>query len=132
MKKAKKEEPEPEPSSRQWPHWDHLRKVTKPILLAGGLIIPEKIKSVKERFGIDVDWHEIDHDNPRASNTLIQRIRAGKVGAIILLEGVMRHSTYKPVVEACNNNNVPYAMGDKAGVASLNNAFSDLNRKLTP
>jgi hypothetical protein len=132
VKKAvKKDEPEPAPeSNHQWPGLPYLRKVTKPILLAGGLIIPEKLVSVQERFGLDVEWHEIDHDNPRASQTLVSRIRSGKVGAVILLEGVMRHSTYKPVVEACNNNGVPYAMGDKAGVASLQNAFADLERKL--
>jgi hypothetical protein len=118
------------PMGHQWPMLPHLHKLTKPILLAGGIIIQEKLKSVQERFGLEVEWHEIDHDNPRASQALMSRIRTGKVGAIILLEGVMRHSTYKPVVEACNLNGVPYAMGDKAGVASLHGAFTELERKL--
>lgn len=117
-------------SGHQWPELARLRGLKHPILLAGGILIQEKITNVKERFGFDVEWHEIDHDNPRASQTLVQRVRAGKVGALILLEGVMRHSTYKPVVEACTNSHVPYAMGDKAGIASLQQAFDDLERKL--
>ena len=114
----------------QWPNLPYLRTLKKPILLAGGMIIPEKIKSVHERFGINVEWHEIDHDNPRASGVLLQRIRGGKVGAIVLLEGFMKHSTFKPVVETCNNMRVPFAMGDKAGIASLQMAFAELERKL--
>lgn len=122
--------PEPASNGHHWPELPRLRCLTKPILLAGGILIPEKLTNVKERFGLDIEWHEIDHDNPRASQALMSRVRAGKVGALILLEGVMRHSTYKPVVEACNNMHVPYAMGDKAGIASLQSAFDDLERKL--
>jgi hypothetical protein len=129
-----KAKPGPKPveplTNHEWPALPRLHGLTKPILLAGGLLIQEKLKSVQNRFGLDVEWHEIDHDNPRASQTLMSRIRTGKVGAIILLEGVMRHSTYKPVVEACNLNRVPYAMGDKAGIASLHGAFAELERKL--
>jgi len=124
-------EPDTNGKGHQWPAYPRLRAVTKPVLLAGGIKIPEKIKSVHERFGIELEWHEIDHDNPRASQTLMRRIRSGKVGAVILLEGVMRHSTYKPVVEACNNMGVPYAMGDKAGIASLSDAFAELERMLS-
>ena len=130
--KGKKAGPEAEKNGQQhqWPDFPRLHKLTKPILFAGGLIIPEKIKNVHERWGLDVEWHEIDHDNPRASQSLVARIRAGKIGAVVLLEGVMRHSTFKPMVEACNNMNVPFAMGDKAGIASLQAAFSELERKL--
>ena len=123
--------PEPEKVNEHvWPELPRLRGLTKPILLAGGILIPEKLKSVQERFGLDMEWHEIDHDNPRASQNLVSRIRNGKVGAIILLEGVMRHSTYKPVTEACKNHKVVYAMGDKAGLSSLQTAFDELERKL--
>ena len=118
------------PSTHKWPDLPRLHKLVKPILLAGGILVPDKLKSVQERFGLEVEWHEIDHDNPRASQALVTRIRGGKVGAIILLEGVMRHSTFKSVTEACNLNGVPYAMGDKAGIASLHGAFAELERQL--
>jgi hypothetical protein len=118
-------------NTHQWPEYPRLRALSKPILLAGGMIIPEKIKSVRERFGFDVEWHEIDHDSPKASGTLMLRIRAGKVGGVILLEAFMKHSTFKPAVEACNLMKVPYAMGDKAGVASLQKALDELERQLS-
>ncbi len=128
LKTPKPKEADPA-NIHEWPALPQLRALTKPVLLAGGLVIPQKLKSIKERFGLNVEWHEIDHDNPRASQTLMLRIRAGRVGAVILLEGIMRHSTYKPVVESCHINGVPYAMGDKAGVASLQAAFDELERK---
>ena len=129
-KKSKPPKAEEAPVSHQWPDLPRLHKLSKPILLAGGMIIPEKLVSIKERWGLDLEWHEIDHDNPRASQNLVTRIRTGKVGAIIILEGVMRHSTFRPVTEVCNLNKVPYAMGDKAGIASLQGAFAELERKL--
>ncbi len=118
------------PSSHSWPKLPHLRALEGPILLAGGMLVPEKITSIKQRFGFDVDWHVIDHDSPRGENSLEKRVRAGKVGAVVLLEGVMRHSTWKSIVDACDSAGVVYAMGDKAGTASLESAFNDLERKL--
>ena len=129
-KKSKPPKAEEAPVSHQWPDLPRLHKLSKPILLAGGMIIPEKLVSIKERWGLDLEWHEIDHDNPRASQNLVTRIREGKIGGIIILEGVMRHSTFRPVTEACKINHVPYAMGDKAGIASLQGAFAELERKL--
>ncbi len=115
----------------QWPSLPRLRAMTKPILLAGGIRIPEKLKSIQERFGLAVEWHEIDHDNPRASQSLLAKVRAGKVGVVVFLEGVMRHGTWKPTSEACNIMSIPYAMADKAGTASLQQAFDELERKLS-
>jgi hypothetical protein len=131
LAKAKLVEDKKAPAAaHSWPKLPLLRALEGPILLAGGMLVPEKIVSIKERFGFDVEWHVIDHDSPRGENTLEKRVRAGKVGAVILLEGVMRHSTWKSIVDACDNASVAYAMGDKAGTASLEAAFNDLERKL--
>jgi len=115
-----------------WPELPHLRKLEKPILLAGGMFIPEKVTSIYERFGLNVEWHAIDHNNPKAQGPLLTRIRGQKLGAVILLEGFMRHDAFKPIAEACSTSFVPMAYGDKAGVASLASAFDELEKKLAP
>ena len=130
-KPQKADEPETNGQQHQWPSLPRLRAMTKPILLAGGIRVPEKLKSIQERFGFTVEWHEIDHDNPRASQSLLAKVRAGKVGVVVFLEGVMRHGTWKPTSEACNLLGIPYAMADKAGTASLQQAFDELERKLS-
>lgn len=123
--------PDPPPSSAHtWPELPFLRKLDKPIVLAGGMYIPEKVNSIYERFGLKVDWHAIDHDNPKAYGPLIGRIRGGKVGVILLVEGFMRHDVFKPIVDACSTCSVPMAYVDKAGVASIAAAFDELERKL--
>lgn len=129
-KTEEKKEEKKTSAPHSWPKFPHLRALEGPILLAGGMLVPEKIVSIKERFGFDVDWHVIDHGNPRGENSLEKRVKARKVGAVILLEGVMRHSTWKSIVDACDSAGVVYAMGDKAGTASLEAAFNDLERKL--
>jgi len=119
-------------AQHSWPELPFLRKLEKPILLAGGMYIPEKITSIYERFGLNVEWHAIDHNNPKAQGPLITRIRSQKLGAVILLEGFMRHDAFKPIAEACSTSFVPMAYGDKAGVASLASAFDELEKKLAP
>lgn len=127
MKKAA----EPTPAANHtWPELPHLRKLSKPIVLAGGMFIPEKVNSIYERFGLKVDWHAIDHDNPKAAGTLLPRIRDGKIGVLVLVEGFMRHDTFKPVADACSTSGVPMAYCGKAGIASLASAFEELEKKL--
>ena len=116
--------------SYNWPSYPKLRAVTKPILLVGGMFIPKKLESIYERFGFKLDWHTIDHGNPKAHATVVQRIQSGKVGAIIIVEGFMRHDAYKPIVNACEQYGVPMAYGDKAGVAAIHSAFDTLESKL--
>jgi len=128
----KKPPPEPTPAAHHtWPELPHLRKLSKPIVLAGGMYIPEKVNSIYERFGLKVDWHAIDHDNPKATGTLLPRIRGGKIGVLVLVEGFMRHDTFKPIADACSSSNVPMSYCGKAGIASLAAAFEELEKKLS-
>ncbi len=127
----KKQPPEPAPATNHtWPELPHLRKLSKPIVLAGGMFIPEKVNSIYERFGLKVDWHAIDHDNPKAAGTLLPRIRGGKIGVLVLVEGFMRHDAFKPIADACSTSSVPMSYCGKAGIASLASAFEELEKKL--
>lgn len=120
----------PPPTTYNWPALPKLRAMEKPLQLVGGKVVQEKIRAIHDRFGLDVEWHEIEHDNPRASATFLTRIRAGKLVAIIFLDGLMRNTTYKPLVEACGLHHVMYAMADRAGTASLEAAILELESKL--
>jgi len=135
IQKAKAAEPkkpkeEVAASNYDWPEFPNLRELTKPVLLAGGMVIPEKFDSIYERTGINVEWHEIDHNNPRAVDTLLTRIKGGKVGAIICIEGFMKHGTFKPLVNTCVLASVPMAMGGKGGIAAITTALEELEKKL--
>ncbi len=108
------------------------RAAEAPIVIAGGMQIPERLESARSRslLGDRLTWHAIDHNNPRAAETLVARVRAGNVGALILIEGFMRHDTFKPLSDAATSASVPYAYAGKGGTAGLEEAMMELDRRL--
>jgi hypothetical protein len=99
------------------------------ILIVGGLRNSAKLRLIKERFDIDAEWHEIEAPI-RGLDSVEQRIRSGRVGVVVLLEGLMGHKVSDRVIRACNQYNVPFAYGDRAGSGSLEHAFDDLERRV--
>ncbi len=115
--------------THEWPELPSLRKLQRAIVLVGGLIVPEKIELVRERFGLEVMWFV--SDGTRTDDVVVERIKSGTIGAVVVLEGLVGHNTSGKVIEACKTNNVPCTYGDKGGTGSLGNAFHDLDRRLT-
>ena len=102
----------------------------KIIVLVGGLCKQQKLDSIEERFGFEVEWHEIDNDSPNDVDSIVRRIRAGRVGAVILLKGLMGHRTSKNVIAACHTCNVPLVTGGRAGTGDIEQALHELERKI--
>lgn len=118
-------------NSREWPLLDALRArlAEAPLFLVGGLRVEEKLTLVRDRFGLEPEWHEIYHGAPRATAAIAKRIRRGKIGAVVLLEGLTGHSNADEVIAACKASDVPYALADRAGSGSLQEAFEALDRQ---
>jgi hypothetical protein len=118
-------------NSREWPVLDALRArlAEAPLFLVGGLRVEEKLTLVRDRFGLEPEWHEIYHGAPRATAAIAKRIRRGKIGAVVLLEGLTGHSNADEVVAACKASDVPFALADRAGSGSLQEAFEALDRQ---
>ena len=116
----------------QWPEMPLLRaKIEdgKALLLVGGFKREEKLRVVKERFGLEVEWYETDPVCPRMSEDAVNRVKGGKVAAVVLLNGFMMHKDFKRVSDACENLGVPCTLGERGGVGSLDTAFSEIERQ---
>lgn len=100
------------------------------LVLAGGLKKEAKLRTIQQRFGVPVEWHEIDADSQRDVESIVNRIRSGRVGAVILLTGLMAHKVREKIVRACAQNNVPFTTADTGGTAALEQAFQSLERQL--
>ena len=109
---------------------ERLIQVGKPVVIVGGICKRQKLQLVADRFGIEVEWHEIDSDSQRDTDVIVRRIKSGSIAAVILLKGLMAHKVSKKVIDACQSCNVPLATGDGAGTGSLEAALNDLDRKL--
>ena len=115
----------------------HLTSLTlqmgqRALVITGGLRKEAKLRVIQQRFGVPVEWHEIDSDSQRDVEAIVNRIRAGRVGAVILLTGLMAHKVREKIVQACSQYNVPYTTADKGGTGAIEQAFNDLERRLAP
>ena len=130
-----KNEP-PQKPTYTWPELPQLRQFIEsrgPVIIAGGIRKEDKIAAVQERFGVACEWHEIDRNNPRATDALATRIQGGKVSGIIMLEGLMAHKTSRKIEKAVQNQPkmIPIAFGDTGGIAKLGDALDALERDIT-
>jgi hypothetical protein len=115
--------------------YTHLKTLSlqmgqRALVIAGGLRKEQKLQIIRQRFGVDVEWHEIDSDSQRDVEAIVNRIRSGRVGAVILLTGLMAHKVRDKIVQTCSQYNVPHTTADKGGTGSIEQAFNDLERRL--
>lgn len=102
--------------------YTHLSTLTlqmgqRALVIAGGLRKEAKLRLIQQRFGVPVEWHEIDSDAQRDVEAIVNRIRSGRVGAVILLTGLMAHKVREKIVGACAQYNVPYTTAATGGPA---------------
>lgn len=109
-----------------------LRMGHRALVITGGLRKEAKLRVIQQRFGIEVEWHEIDSDAPRDVEAIVHRIRSGRVGAVVLLTGLMAHKVRDKIVTACSQHAVPYVSADTGGTGAIEQAFAELERRLTP
>lgn len=115
--------------------YTHLNSLTlqmgqRALVIAGGLRKEAKLQTIQQKFGVTVEWHEIDSDAQRDVDAIVNRIRSGRVGAVILLTGLMAHKVRDKIVQACSQYNVPYTTAATGGTGALEQAFNDLERRL--
>jgi len=103
---------------------------TKGIIMVGGFKVPGKLESIVENYGILVDWVVFEKGSPRIIDSIEARIKNGKVGAVIILEGLMTHKDFRKISAACKVKGVPYTMGDKGGNGALGKAFQQLESRI--
>lgn len=123
---------EPEKVAYQWPEMPYLRSRIKDgrgVLLVGGFKRDEKLRLVQERFGIEPEWYETDPNCPKMSEDAVNRVKGGKVVAVVLLNGFMTHKDFKRVSDVCEAVGIPCTTGERGGVASLESAFVEIERQ---
>lgn len=112
-----------------WPDWPSLRSLERPVYLVGGLPKAEKVAQVRERFGIDVQWYAIEASSAKATSALLERVRNGSIGAVVLLEGLVSHTVSDEIRTTCLAEGTPFAFGDRAGIADLSRALEQIEGK---
>jgi hypothetical protein len=101
----------------------------KAICMVGGFNVPGKLDSIYEQTGLKIEWEYFDKGRPRFVESISDRIKGGRIGAVILLEGLMTHKDFHKIRKACKTRSVPCLMAHKGGQGHLIRAFAQLEDK---
>lgn len=120
-------EPSPAPSSTPWPKLARVAEVA-PIVVVGGSPRPEKLNTMLGPLGDRVDWIETSRQGTHAIGNLAQRIRQGRVSALIVLDAAVGHKHSEPLVSAAREVKIPTTYAHKGGAAAVARAFTQLEK----
>jgi hypothetical protein len=128
--------PAPTPSSAPTPtessDWPRLvtRTRSAPLVVVGGVAKPEKLAELPATLRGATEWIDTTRQGTHAIGNLERRIRDGRVGAVIVLEGLVSHRHSEPILGAARLADVPHARAGKGGRMALRRAVSELERSL--
>jgi hypothetical protein len=101
------------------------------VVMVGGMVKREKLDRVRARTGIPVEWIGLAAGKSAAAvASLAKRIREGRIAALVVLNGLMQHKEYEPLIAAAREHGLPVAYADKAGKGALVKAFVELEERL--
>jgi hypothetical protein len=101
-----------------------------PVVLIGGIVKGEKIDLIRQRFGLDVEWVDTSRMGTGTVATLEKRVRENRLAALVLLDGLLGHKHFEPLIAAARQVGLPHAYGGRAGAGSLLRAFRELEGAL--
>lgn len=77
-----------------------------------------------------VEWVDTERDGAHAVGNLPQRMRQGRVAAVVILDRAVQHRHTEPVMAAARDAGVPFAFAGQGGKASLVRALEQLEAAL--
>jgi len=110
--------------NRPPPPRDHVL----PIVVVGGTGQRSRLDPELERR---LEWIDTTRQGTIAIGNLTQRIRSGRVAALVLLEGLVGHRHSEPLVGAAREAGIPLAYAGKGGRAALDRALGDVLGRLS-
>jgi hypothetical protein len=111
--------------------WPRLRAalMTQKLVVIGALS-RDRSESAPEGLGEHIEWIDTERDGVHALGNLPQRIRQGRVAAVIILDRAVKHKHSEPALAAARDSHVPTAFAGQGGRASLERALSQLEGML--
>jgi hypothetical protein len=77
-----------------------------------------------------VEWVDTERDGAHAVGNLPQRLRQGRVAAVVILDRAVQHRHTEPVLAAARDAGTPFAFAGQGGKASLLRALEQLEAVL--
>jgi hypothetical protein len=101
-----------------------------PVVLVGGVVKQEKVSLIASKFGIEVEWVDTTRHGTQVIGALEKRIRDRRLAAVVVLQGLIGHKHFEPIVSAARLVGLPFSYADKAGTGSVARAFLEIEKQL--
>jgi hypothetical protein len=120
----------PETPVRLPPRYPRLLTATQAgrIVIIGALTGRDRTESLAPELAKHVEWIDTAREGSGAVGNLPQRIRQGRVAAVVILERAVQHRHTEPVMAAAREAGVPAAFAGKGGGGALARALEQLEQ----
>lgn len=106
------------------------RAATGKIVVLGALAGRQRAEIVAPSLRPHLEWIDTESGGAHAIGNLPQRIRQGRVAALVILDRAVQHKHTEPVVAAARSAGVPVGFAGKGGGASLRRALESIEEQL--
>jgi len=96
------------------------------IVVIGALSGRDRGSALPAELVDQVEWIDTERDGAHAVGNLPQRVRQGRVAAVVILDRAVQHRHTEPVMAAARDSNVPFAFAGQGGKASLVRALDQI------
>jgi len=113
--------------------WPKIRAQRKPLLIFGGMVIPEKLAAWIEETGLDIVWLSTQSDGNHggaSTETAVAQLCNSQYFAVLILNGFVSHHQWTPVTQAAKAGGAYSVAIDRGGVGMFRQAMTELEKKL--
>jgi hypothetical protein len=100
------------------------------IVVIGALSGRDRASTFPPELAEHVEWIDTERDGAHAIGNLPQRVRQGRVAAVVILDRAVQHRHTEPVVAQAREQGVPIAFAGQGGKASLARALAQIEAAL--
>jgi hypothetical protein len=101
-----------------------------PLVIVGGPPHLERLSWLPDDMKTRVEWVDTTRQGTHAIGNLERRIRDNRIGAMVILEGLVQHRHTDPLVSAARAVGLPHAFAGKGGRSALAQTIEELFRRL--
>ena len=113
------------------PSWPRLRSaLSSQKLVVIGALSRDRSDSAPEGIAEHIEWIDTERDGVHALGNLPQRIRQGRVAAVVILDRAVKHRHSEPALAAARDAKIPTAFAGQGGRASLERALTQIETML--
>jgi hypothetical protein len=127
---AKSAAPEPI-APTEFPLLARAVEQNKRLVVVGALSGRDRAQAMPPELALAIEWIDTEREGAHAIGNLPQRVRQGRVAALVILHRAVGHRHTEAVTAAARDRDIPLAFAGQGGKASLQRALVQLELSLS-